>query len=335
MAVTLAQAKLDAQDDIQRGVIDEFRKASFLLDRMQFDQAVSPGTAGATMTYGYTRLVTQRGAAFRAVNTEYTPQEVTKQRAIAELKFFGGTYEIDRVLAAQGGLVDEVALQMGQLIKATRSLFHDAAVNGDVAVDANSYDGLNKMLAGTASEYNAAPTATVLDLSAGQTDAALESAARLFLDRMDDYFATLDGKPDALMGNGRLIARIKAAGRRAGYITKSEDSFGRQIESYDGIPLVDLGEKPGSSLPIVPIVTRDPDGAGAGGNVTGLTDLYAVRFGLDAFHAISMAGVPVIRSWLPDFTTQGAVKRGEAEMIAAVVLKATKAAGVFRNIKVQ
>jgi hypothetical protein len=31
MAITLAQAKLNTQDDIQAGVIDEFRKSSFIL----------------------------------------------------------------------------------------------------------------------------------------------------------------------------------------------------------------------------------------------------------------------------------------------------------------
>jgi hypothetical protein len=38
---------------------------------------------------------------------------------------------------------------------------------------------------------------------------------------------------------------------------------------------------------------------------------------------------------MPDFSTAGAVKTGEAELgPAAVVLKKTKAAGVLRNIKV-
>ena len=42
-----------------------------------------------------------------------------------------------------------------------------------------------------------------------------------------------------------------------------------------------------------------------------------------------------IRIWLPDFETAGAVKQGEVEMVAAVALKDTKTAGVFRQIKVQ
>jgi hypothetical protein len=56
---------------------------------------------------------------------------------------------------------------------------------------------------------------------------------------------------------------------------------------------------------------------------------------MDGFHGISMAGVAPVQTWLPDFTTSGAVKTGEVEMVAAVALKATKAAGVFRKIKVQ
>jgi hypothetical protein len=59
------------------------------------------------------------------------------------------------------------------------------------------------------------------------------------------------------------------------------------------------------------------------------------RLGLDGFHAVSMAGVAPVQTWLPDYSTAGAVKKGEVEMVSAVVLKATKAAGVFRKIKVQ
>jgi hypothetical protein len=78
MAITLEQAKLNTQDDIQAGVIDEFRKSLFILDNITFDDAVTPGTNGATLTYGYTRLITQPTAAFRAINSEYTSQEVTR-----------------------------------------------------------------------------------------------------------------------------------------------------------------------------------------------------------------------------------------------------------------
>ena len=83
MPITLAEAKKNVQDDLQMGVIDEFRKSNFILNNITFDDAVSPTGGGATLTYGYTRLKTQPTAAFRAINTEYTPQEVTKERLLS------------------------------------------------------------------------------------------------------------------------------------------------------------------------------------------------------------------------------------------------------------
>ena len=71
-------------------------------------------------------------------------------------------------------------------------------------------------------------------------------------------------------------------------------------------------------------------------NYTYSTDLYVVRVGMDAFHGVAVAGQPLLRTWLPDFSTSGAVKKGECEMgPVAVALKATKAAAVLRNIKVR
>jgi hypothetical protein len=55
---------------------------------------------------------------------------------------------------------------------------------------------------------------------------------------------------------------------------------------------------------------------------------------MDGFHGISLAGQAPIKMWLPDFSTAGAVKKGEVEMVAAVALKDTRAAGVLRGIKI-
>lgn len=315
MAVTLAQARLDVQDDLQMGIIDEFRKSNFLLDNLTFDDCVSPTGGGATLTYGYTRLVTQPTAAFRAVNTEYTPSEVSKQRYTVDLKVFGGSYEIDRIIAGMGGIADEVALQASQKVKAASALFNDTVINGDSSTDANAFDGLEVALTGSDTEFN---TTTAIDLS---TSAQVTANYMQFLDMLDEFLTTLDGTPSALMGNTKMCAKLRAVARRAGMYQTTQNNFGQTVEYYGNIPFVDLGAKAGSNEDIV-------------GTSSGETSLYAVRFGLDGFHAISMAGQPPVRTWLPDFSTAGAVKKGEVEMVAAVALKATKAAGVFRKIKV-
>lgn len=318
MAITLIEAKKNVQDALQLGVIDEFRKSSFLFENMTFDDAVSPTGGGATLTYGYTRLITQPTAAFREVNAEYTPQNTEKQRYTCDLKVFGGAFEIDRIIAGMGGIANEVTLNISQKVKAAKALFNDAVINGDSAVDAKAFDGLEKALTGSSTEY--IPGAAI-DLS---TSAAVDSNYKVFLDDLDEFLMGLDGKASFIGGNLKLIAKIRACARRVGTYTTVKNEFGQNVEYYDGIPLIDLGEKAGASTQVV-----------STNGVSGETSLFAVRLGLDGFHGVSMAGQAPVKTWLPDFTTAGAVKKGEVEMVAAVALKATKAAGVMRKIKVQ
>lgn len=332
MTITLAQAKLNAADDIDVNVIDEFQKSSFLLDRMTFDDVVNAAGAGATLTYGYTRLITQGTAAFRAINAEYTPSDVTKQRYTVDLKPLGGSFQIDRVLnrVAAGA---ETALQMSQKIKASNAFFADQVINGDSAVDVNGFDGLNKILTGTATEYlplNNGVTTGYIDLTTVDTKAE----ALAVMAHLDSWLALLDGRPDAIFGNRKTLALLKYVAAWADMIDKTTDSFGRPVEAYNGIQLVDLQSKAGSNTDVISLVSRDADAGGAGTSITGLGDLYAVRFGLDGFHGVSMAGAPLVQTWLPDFDRAGAVKTGEVELgPVAPVLKATKAAAVLRNLK--
>lgn len=317
MAVTLAQAKLNVTDDLQLGIIDEFAKSSFIMNNIPFADVVSPVGGGATLTYGYTRLITQPTAAFRAVNSEYTPSEVQKQRYTTDLKVFGGAFEVDRIIANMGGIADEVALQSSQKVKAASALFSDTIINGNSSVDANVFDGLDVAVTGTTTEFNA--TGTEIDLS---TSANIDTNCVIFVDMLDEWLGELDGI-DALLVNNKMAAKFRAIARRMGMYQLTKDSFGQPVEQYNNIPFVDLGAKAGSNDPIVGI------------DENGSTSIYAVRFGLDGFHAISMAGHPPVRIWLPDFSTAGAVKKGEVEMVAGCALKSTKAAGVFRKIKVQ
>ncbi|MFV0517244.1 MAG: major capsid protein [Aminipila sp.] len=332
MAVTLEQAKVGMANKIDQMVIDEFRRGSLLMDALTFDDSVSPGTGGSTLVYGYTQLKTPATADFRNINAEYTSKEADRQTKSVELKIFGGEFKIDRVIAKTSGAIDEVDFQLKEKIKATTNLFHNTVINGDKSV--KGFDGLDVMLANTSTEINAG-AGNYIDLS---TASGIDTNYKAVLDIMDEFLAELDGLPGMLMGNSKLITKLKACARRAGYLTQSEDAFGRQVDSYNGIKFVDLDYfyNGTTTLPIVPIVSRKytPSG-GSETTVTGLTDLYATRFALDGFHAASPLGGKLIDTTLPDFSTAGAVKAGDVEMVAATVLKKTRAAGVLRNIKVQ
>ena len=315
MAVTLAQAKLNVQDDLQLGIIDEFAKSSFIMNNIPFDDCMSPTGGGATLTYSYTRQVTQPTAGFRKINSEFTTHEVDKQRYSTDLKVFGGAFEIDRIIAGVGGIVNEVTWQAEQKVKATSALFSDTIINGNSSVNADVFDGLESALAGTATDLDYGQ----IDLS---TSANVTTNYMAFLDVLDEFLSELNGAPTALLMNAKMAAKMRACARRASMYQTTKDNWGRQVEMYGSIPFVDLGAKAGSNDPIVATDTT-----------TGQTPIYAVRFGLDAFHAISMAGQPPVRIIMPDYSTAGAVKKGEVEMVAGCALKTTKSCGVLRKIK--
>lgn len=338
MAITLAQAQVNVQDDVDYAVIDQYRRLSWLLDQLTFDDCVNPGTGGATLTYAYTRLVNARQAAFRAINSEFVKSQATRVRASVDLVPLGGSFEVDRVIADLGSSqTNEVNFQMTELIKGAVNGFINQLVNGDIAVDPNGFDGLDAMLAGTSTEM--IPNSSTTDYADWtNTTVSSETTAHNVIDLVDEWLSLVVGGADAIFGNTKSITRLKSIGRRAGYYTREEDALGRVIERYGNAVLIDAGtvvaEGTTTETYVVPVETRDPDGAGAGGNITGLTDLYAVNFGLDSFHAVSKVG-QLLKTWLPNFDEAGAVKTGEVEMVAAPVLKRTTGAAVLRNLKVQ
>lgn len=352
MPVTLAQAQVNAQDDVDYAVIDNLRRYSWLMDHIVWDDTVTPGTGGgASLTYAYTRLTEAAPAAFRAFNSEYTAGQAQRQRFSVDLKPLGGAITIDRVLAHLGNpATSEVNFQIQQLMASVRTRFQQEVLFGDPASgDANGFEGLDSALTGSSTEYTPGGTAMYADWSMTGIDTQAKALQRL--DEVDDWLSRLVpsttgsidlGMPGALppgvkaiLGNTKAITRLKALARWSSMYTEEKDDLGRQVASYGDWTLIDVGDRYDGASPIIPIESRDPDGAGGGSTQTGLTDLYAVCFGMDAFHGAAMAGTPLVQTWLPDYTQAGAVKSGEIEMgPVAVVLKNDRSAGVFRNAKV-
>ena len=324
MAITLAEAKVGMANHVDQMIVDEFRRSSLLLDRLVFDNAISPGTGGSTLTYGYIQLQTPSTAAVRAINAEYTAGEAKRVEKTAKAVIMGGSFEVDRVLQNTSGAVDELAFQAQQKIKATSNYFHNLVINGTSASSgagyvANTFDGLKKSLAGTANEFT-----TNIDLS---DSTKLDSNSNAFIDQLDQLVHAIDGDASMLLMNGDMLLKVRAAARRAGYYDRTMDGFGRVVETFAGIPLFDVGKYYNGSASVDVIGTSTPSSSAAG-----TTSIYAVNIALDGFHGISPTGTSVISSYMPDMTAPGAVKKGEVELVAGVVLKNTLKAAALNGI---
>lgn len=324
MAITLEEAKVGMADHVDQKVIDTFQRSSLLLDKLTFDNAISPGTGGSTLTYGYTQLKTPATAGVRAINSEYTANEAKREKKTASAIIMGGSFSVDRVLQSTSGVVDELAFQLEQKIKATANEFHYYAINGKAAGTAapgkpdGTFDGLAKLLSGSSNEL-----ASEVDVST--SDLATKNA-QAFLDEIDYLLSQVDGA-NMLMMNGKMLTKFRGIARRAGYYERTKNDAGNVIETYNSIPMVNLGKYFNGTEAVDAIADT-----AATASALGKSDIYAVSLGLDGFHGISPTGTGLVHNFMPDMSQPGAVKTGEVELVAGVVLKSTLKAGVLKGI---
>lgn len=312
MALTLAQMKVGMADKVAQQIVDIFVRQSEVLELLPFDNCVSQSGVGSTLTYGYVRKVLPSTAAFRAIGAEYTASEATVEKATCDLKIFGGSFEMDRVLKDAEGQWNNMEYQFAEKIAAAVSLFHYTMIKGDGT--SNSFEGLSTLLTGKATEYT-----TAIDIS---TAANLTANAGAFYEALQILIA--DTNADAIFVSKKMKAKINSVARVLGYQTQTEDAFGRKVTSIDGVRIIDLGNHytvSGSAVTANSIVPDD--------------EIYAVRFDVnDGLCGVTLTGDNGIKVYTPDFTTPGAVHKGEVEMVANIALKNLSAAGVMRNVKI-
>lgn len=269
-AISLAEAAVLSQNDLQRGVIEAFIYEGYVLDRIP----LLPIEGNA---YAYNVELTLPGAAFRAVNAGYTESTGTVNQLTETLKILGGDADVDTFIQqTRSNLNDQRAIQTTMKVKAATVAYQDAFINGDTAVDANEFDGLKKRLTGS----------QVIDTATnGLPIIGADDAARhLFLDKLDEAIDAVNGTPAALYMNRKARTQLRSSARRLGFWDRTRDEFGRRVETYNDIPMLDLGkdlagadiitvtETQGSSnvSSSIYVTAWSPDESQAG--VTGLTN---------------------------------------------------------------
>lgn len=266
MAVTLAQAALLSENDLQRGVIETFIQTSVVLDRIPLMEI--EGNA-----FAYNEEATLSGIEFRAVNTAYAESTGTVNQKTETLVILGGDADVDRfIVQTRGNLNDQRAVQTAMKVKAASYKWQDAFINGDTAVDANSFDGLKKRLTGA--QVVAAATNGLAVVGAD------DAARHAFFDALDAAIAAvpgITGANGAIYMNAGILGKIRSSLRRLGYYTETVEQiterFQRTAPTYAGLPMFDIGTKADGTLILPQTETQ--------GTSTIASSIYVVKFGED------------------------------------------------------
>lgn len=313
MPLTLEQAKQLSQDKLTNEVIDEFRQSP-LLDAMPFDNTIKP-QGGSSLFYTYNKIKTQPAADARKINNEYTAQETVTEAETTQLKVFGGAYEVDRVIANdEVQVVNHIEFQSLQKAKAARAKFHDMFINGDADINEDEFNGIDKFI------KDAKIHDKVVDIDLSSASKVKENAHEL-LYALRQLSKGTEGFTHILM-NSDAYAVFLSASDVLPNIRYSRDEMGNEVYHYGNARIVDMGFKPGTNDEIIP--TEDD----------GTTAIYGVRLAQDGVHAVTPDGSDLVQIFYPDMTAPGAVKRGEVEMVSAIVVKNTNAAAKISGIKV-
>lgn len=328
--VTLEEVKQLLSEDWKKEITNDFLSDSFFSSHITFHSLKNPVTGGSGMTHKFTRMLNTRSVSGRLINERYEDDKVSTFTESVDVKIFGGTFALDRVLADAGTLDDEIYMQMSNLASSTSRYFDQQCIIGDSNSNPKEFDGLVKII----KAYGRDQDASKMDIS---TTSIIKENWRDILEIIDEWLLSFDKTPTFIGGNRRMIACLRAVAREVGVYETTRDEWGHNIGYYDGIPLIDFGYKvlqklnpygaKGFEFSRSPIVETNADGT---------SYLIAGRFGRDAIYGICPSSERVVRYWPPDFEKNvDPVQLGGCEMLSAMVVNKIESVGMLDNIKIQ
>lgn len=261
--VSLLEAAKCGDDMLKQGVIEVLIEESPIIEQIPW--MAFEGTALKHYEEG-----TLPSVHFRSVNEAYASSWGSDNEHFWGVAILGGEVKVDNFLVnVVGNRMDIEAKQYRKLAKANSMRFSHEAIKGTGSVASKGFKGLRALI----------------DEGFGQKfpNASTQSQT-VSLDKLDeahDLFRN-QGGADALWANRRTRRQITKAARTSvtgvSLIDVGTDVFGRQVTTWNDIPIRIVGDGINSSGQIEPVLSFDEDPGD--GNAT-TCSAYFVKTGED------------------------------------------------------
>lgn len=250
MALTLVEAaKLHSGDVLRSAIIELYARNSDVLIALPFENI-----SGNALRYN--REDKLPGVGFRGVNEAYAESTGVLNPLTETLTIAGGDLDVDKFILDTMGM-DQRATQEAMKVRALALRWTKAFIKGDSEADPREFDGLQKRVVGSMRVENNAGTGAALSLT-----------------KLDEAIDVVQNPSDLFM-NKTLRRRLTQAARTTtvgGYITYTQDAFGRKVTQYADLPIRIIDEDETSAQ-----ILQFNEAAAGGGTTS--TSVYCTSMG--------------------------------------------------------
>lgn len=221
MALTLIEAAKRMEGQILRqAVIELFAMNTDLLRVLPFDDI--PGNS-----LKYNQEDTLPGIAFRGVGEGYSESTGVINPQVESLVIVGGDLDVDKFIVRTQG-ADQRTAQENMKVKALSHNFSNTVIKGDSITVPKQFDGLQVRLVGN----------QVISNNSGAANNGSNSA--LSLTKLDEAIDAVDDPTHLLMTkkHRRILTSASRNTSVGGFITYTQDEFGRRVTQYQGLPIL-------------------------------------------------------------------------------------------------
>jgi len=271
---TIAELSKIETDVLRKSVVDTLLMESSMMEVIPWE------TIGALST-AVVKYQDLPSVGFRKINAGYAESTGHFEQKVENISLMGGMIDTDKALArAKNTVADARAIMQLMMVKAIAYKFNDKFINGNPVVDPEEFKGISARVDDIVAEGY---TSQFIDL-AGTTGAARDAGIlhdtanrNNFLDKLFQLVYSIDGhKPDLLIMNKKCLLAVSSLLRQERLLNQSQDMFGRFIDMFAGVRMVDIGTKADQITEII-TNTEDPQGVYTS-DVS--TSIYAVKFGI-------------------------------------------------------
>lgn len=247
MALTLADLSKQEVQPLKKFILENLLRYSDLMSLVPMKKVDSLSSI-------VVRWKALPSVAYRQINGTYTESTGSTEQITEGVYALGGEVKFDRIFDMVSNTIEDPKKTQTQMkVRAIAYQFNDNLINGDHASDVNAPEGINKRIASYLPSRQSISAGTALDVTASSANmhtfvdklheaielAGLRKAPTIKPKRGDKQPA----KEGALLMNRDTYLGVGRVLRRLGLLNVTQDAYGREFDSFDGVPMIDVGLK--------------------------------------------------------------------------------------------